>query len=117
MTNNGRHLDMTDDSRRAFLAKAAAIAGTSIFFGCETYSAKGRDVPAAGALARLGEDDPIKMGVIGTGGMGTGHVDSILGLAKKGECNVQIVALADVCKSRAEEARKKCAGAQPGLTV
>src|SRR3954470_7879066 len=114
MTNNGRHLDMTDDSRRAFLAKAAAIAGTSIFFGCETYSAKGRDVPAAGALARLGKGDPIKMGGIGAGGGGTGHMDSILGLAKKGECNVQIVALADVCRPRVEEAKKKCETAQPG---
>jgi predicted dehydrogenase len=104
------------DSRRAFLAKAAAIAGTTIFFGCETYSAKGHDVPAAGSLAKLGKDDPIKMGVIGTGGMGTGHCDAILALAQKGECNVQIVALADVCQPRLEEARKKCA-AQPNLTV
>jgi predicted dehydrogenase len=117
MTSNGRHLDIADDSRRAFLARAAAIAGTTVFFGSEMFSARGQAVPVAGALAKLGKDDPIKMGVIGTGGMGTGHVDSILGLVKKGECNVQILALADVCKSRAEEAKKHCVAAQPSLTV
>src|SRR5690348_14947956 len=107
MNNSPLHGFESADSRRAFLAKAPAIAGTTISFGCDTYSAKGHDVPAAGSLARLAKDDPIKMGVIGTGGMGTGHCDSILALAKKGECNVQIVALADVCQPRLEEARKK----------
>src|SRR6185436_19315663 len=74
-------------------------------------------VPVAGPGVRLGKDDPIKMGVIGTGGMGTGHCESVLGLVKNGHCNVQIVALADVCQPRLEEARKKCAAGQTGLTV
>jgi predicted dehydrogenase len=107
----------SDDSRRAFLAKAAAVAGTTIFFGGKTYAAQGQPVPSAGMLAKLGKDEPIKMGLIGTGGMGTGHCDSILGLIKKGEANVQIVALADVCQPRLEDARKKCAEGQKGITV
>jgi predicted dehydrogenase len=118
-TSHSNHLRAFEsgDSRRAFLAKAAAIAGTSIFFGCETYSASGEPVPAAGTLTPLTKDEPIKMGVIGTGGMGTGHCDSILALVKKGQCNVQILALADVCQPRLEVAHKKCAAAQPNLTV
>jgi predicted dehydrogenase len=112
-----RHSFDTGESRRAFLAKAAALAGTTVFFGRETYAAHGQAVPAAAASPRLGKDEPIKMGVIGTGGMGTGHCDSILGLVKNGHCNVQILALADVCVPRAEEAKKKCMAAQPNLTV
>src|SRR6185436_10290491 len=81
---NPNHLpELSGDSRRAFLAKAAAVAGSTIFFGCETYSAKGTQAPAAGALARLAKDEPIRMGVIGTGGMGTGHCHAIVELAKK----------------------------------
>src|SRR4051794_6469179 len=105
------------DSRRSFLAKTAALAGASVFFGRETYAARNLPVPLAGPRAPLKDDEPIKMGVIGTGGMGTGHCDSIVGLIKNKKCNVQLIALADVCQPRLEDARKKCAEGQPGLTV
>jgi predicted dehydrogenase len=111
------HLNGDQDSRRSFLAKTAALAGATVFFGRETYAARSLPVPMAGPRAALKDGEPIKMGVIGTGGMGTGHCEAILALAKKGECNVQILALADVCKPRLEFAQKKCAEAQPTLTV
>jgi predicted dehydrogenase len=100
------------DSRRAFLTKTAALAGASIFFGSKTYAARRMPVPLARAGAPLGPNDPIRMAVIGTGGMGTGHCHSILDLVEKKLCNVQIVALADVCQPRLEEARKHCADKQ-----
>lgn len=64
-----------------------------------------------------GPDEPIRMGVIGTGGMGTGHCASITNLAKAGREKVQIVALADVCQTHLDNAYKVVTGNQPGVEV
>jgi predicted dehydrogenase len=44
----------------------------------------------------------VKIGVIGIGGMGRGHCESIVGLHKEGKENVKIVAVCDVYKMRVE---------------
>ncbi len=56
------------------------------------------------------------MAVIGVGGMGQGHCSSIMSLVKAGKENVQIVAVADVCKRNVENALKACSEGQ-GIEV
>jgi predicted dehydrogenase len=54
----------------------------------------------------------VKIGVIGVGGMGQGHCESIVGLHKAGKENVRIVALADVCKPRLDAVLDFCSREQ-----
>ena len=73
-------------------------------------------IPGAGTRGKAPrpprEGQPVRIGVIGPGGMGTAHVDSILSLVKQGLCDVQIVAVADVCDVHAKRAAGKCDAAQ-----
>ncbi|MHC4989370.1 MAG: Gfo/Idh/MocA family protein [Planctomycetota bacterium] len=110
------HVDA--ESRRDFLAKTAALGAAALLTGCAASSRRGRwgPEPLASTGAPLGDDDPIRMGVIGTGGMGTAHCQAIISLGEAGKENVQIVALADVCDERLENARKICAERQ-GIEV
>ncbi|MEO8451579.1 MAG: twin-arginine translocation signal domain-containing protein, partial [Gemmatimonadota bacterium] len=104
---------MTDtSSRRDFIQKAGAAAAFSSVLSIGRTNeliaeALARPVRVARPPEPIAPDDPVRIGVIGTGGMGTGHVDAFLGLAKQGKTNVQIVALADVCKPRLEAAKQK----------
>ncbi|GAB4160780.1 MAG: Gfo/Idh/MocA family oxidoreductase [Planctomycetota bacterium] len=101
-------------SRRDFLAKAAALAGTApLLVSC----ASTRPIPRARPGAPLAPADPVRIGVIGTGGMGTAHCEAFLRLQKEGRFDVRIVALSDVCQQRLENARKICAEKQPGQQV
>jgi predicted dehydrogenase len=51
-------------------------------------------------------DEPVRIGIIGTGGMGTEHCRAYMRLLNAGKVDVQIVALADVCDLRAQDAYK-----------
>ena len=92
------HTPTDGETRRSFLAKTAAVGAAGLF--AASASAKtgtaNRPIPKAAARAPLGQGQTIRMAVIGTGGMGTGHTHAIMQLAAKGEENVQIVALCDV---------------------
>src|SRR5437867_5981756 len=56
----------------------------------------------------LGANDRINMGVIGVGGMGTGHVGS---LVKRGhKDNVRVLAVCDVYRRRITRAQGICKG-------
>ncbi|HMJ65753.1 MAG TPA: Gfo/Idh/MocA family oxidoreductase, partial [Candidatus Binatia bacterium] len=75
-----------------------------------------RSTLAAGALAlgplhhsrAAGANDRIRIGVIGVGGMGTGHVGS---LVKKSEAeNIEVVAVTDVYQRRVTRAKSICKG-------
>ena len=57
------------------------------------------------------------MGLIGTGGMGTGHLESIVNAAKEGRADVAVVALADVCQPRLQAAREKAEAIQGEGTI
>ena len=104
---------MNDHSRRDFLASSTAVA-LGARAGALTWSAEGTAIPARPPVRA---DEPVKIGVIGTGGMGTGHVEAFLNLAKSQRTNVTIAALADVCQPRLEEAKQKVETAQGTGTV
>lgn len=82
-------------SRRRFVKASAAIAGSLTF-----------DNVLPGAV--LGANDRIRIGVIGCGGQGTGHVHSLVGRA--GADNVAVVAVSDVYKRRLNRAKDVCKG-------
>ncbi|MCA9284945.1 MAG: Gfo/Idh/MocA family oxidoreductase [Phycisphaerales bacterium] len=113
----------SDYSRRAFLAAGAAAAAGGAILAAGAAAADGpvagppRDkAPKGKPFKRVADGEPIRMGVIGTGGMGSGHCGAFMSLAKAGKENVQIVALADVCQPRLEAARQQCESGQ-GITV
>ncbi len=94
-------------SRREFLAKTAAAAGAGAVLASAAGAAgasRPRALTRGKPGAPLGKNEPIRMGVIGTGGMGRGHCGSITNLAKQGREDVQIVAVCDVCESHRNQA-------------
>ena len=90
-------------SRRDFLSHTAAVAGAAAILGPRAIA--GQD--AAAAAMR-----PIRMGLIGTGGMGGGHLSAFMGFNRSGAERVHIVALSDVCKPRLDGALEKCRSRQ-----
>lgn len=100
-------------SRREFLVRASMLAGAAAMMPSLTASG---GVPAPGRRGK-GPKPPkagetIRIGVIGTGGMGRGHCNSICALAARGEADVKIVAVADVCDLHAGYAADDCASRQ-----
>lgn len=85
-------------SRRAFLQAGAVAAGAAAILGATGRATARRDDPVikSAPRAKLGADEPVRMGVIGTGGMGTGHCHAFMSLTKNGNTNAQIVAVSDV---------------------
>ncbi|MFT6363209.1 MAG: NADH/NAD ratio-sensing transcriptional regulator Rex, partial [Planctomycetota bacterium] len=103
-------LSESHKARRQFLKNAIALGGLGAI-----ASANPLGKPYAGADDRakavrgkpfkvLGADETIRIGVIGTGGMGTGHCHAIANLAAAGRANVQIVAVSDVAIPRMNDA-------------
>jgi len=105
-------------TRRDFLAQTAAVTGAAAVISSlsGTPAQAAFKAPRAAGFTPVGPEEVIRMGVIGTGGMGTAHCDSICKLAAGGHEKVQIVALADVCDPRVENARSVCEQAQ-GIKV
>lgn len=97
--------------RREFLSSSAGLA-----LGARALSVAA-PIPGAAPPPPLGADDPVKIGVIGTGGMGTGHVEALVAIAKSGRANLQVAALSDVCRPRLEEAKTKAEAVQGTGTV
>jgi predicted dehydrogenase len=94
-------------SRRDFLVRSAAMAGAApLIAGCANRNAP-KPVPKAEPGAELRKDDPVKIGVIGTGGMGTAHCEAFAKLAREGRFDVKVVALADVCQPRLAHAQSR----------
>ncbi|MGD9690727.1 MAG: Gfo/Idh/MocA family protein [Phycisphaerales bacterium] len=101
-------------SRRDFLGTAAgslaaaAIAGVGA--GAARASAGVRlDEPVGKAAKRaaLKEGQTIRMAVVGTGGMGTGHCGAFAKLNKERGANVEVVALADPWPANMNRAHQK----------
>ncbi|MFQ5738324.1 MAG: Gfo/Idh/MocA family protein [Acidobacteriota bacterium] len=80
-------------TRRDFFKTAAVTAGV---------------VAAAGRKRILGANDRINVGVIGVGGMGSGHLNALL--EKSDAYGCKVVAVCDVYQRRLERATKKCGG-------
>jgi predicted dehydrogenase len=82
-------------SRRDFVKTTAASAGAMAIAGLATAKV-------------MGANDRINMGIIGVGGMGTGHVGS---LVKRGDKdNVRVLAVCDVYRRRITRAQNICKG-------
>ncbi|MDP6369075.1 MAG: twin-arginine translocation signal domain-containing protein, partial [Planctomycetota bacterium] len=93
-------------TRRDFLAKAAAVAGTTALGAFASAAKRTADLPQDRARGSIPTDRPIRMGIIGTGGMGGGHINAVISLTEKGRTDARIVAVSDVCKPRLDNARK-----------
>ncbi|MEW6157584.1 MAG: Gfo/Idh/MocA family oxidoreductase [Verrucomicrobiota bacterium] len=82
-------------SRRAFLKTVATSAGAIA-------------LPAFLPASAIGANDRVRFGVIGCGGMGTGHLHN---LVKRSEAdNLQVVAVSDVYQRRLTRAKGICQG-------
>lgn len=103
-----------DSSRRQFLATSALFAGAAaaLSSGCQTSGARPIAVPRPGKRTPVREGEAIRLGVIGVGGMGTGHLEGLLATTGSGRENVQVVAISDVAKPKLEGAVQRSAEAQ-----
>lgn len=103
-------------SRREFLLGSGA-ATASLLGLANGLLAQEATPPAAQetppAPAPPSRPEPLlKIGVIGVGGMGKHHCERFLALHKESKENVRVVAVADVCKPRLDEAVELCAREQ-----
>lgn len=104
-------------TRRQLLGHGAVAAGLASLYGCSASSDHYRlRLSPPRPRTPLADGETIKMGVIGTGGMGRGHCRSIMNLAKQGRENVQIVAVCDVADPNLATAKQECEEAQ-GIEV
>jgi predicted dehydrogenase len=104
--NNARPLT-AGTSRRDFLVHGATLAG-ALAAGCKSPGGseppQDQPVPTAPERQPLTADAPLRIGVVGLGMMGAPHLDTLIDFAKKKRENVQVVAVADVCKTRLDPA-------------
>ncbi len=105
-------------TRRDFVRSTAAVAGAALFGGLPltTSCANVPDVSESHTpRVPVGPDGVVNIGVIGPGGMGTGHIHAFLNFAKSGVEKIKVVAIAEVEESRRNNAKKICDDAQgPG---
>ena len=88
-------MDHAQPSRRDFL-QTAGLAGATLLAG----STLSRTSPASAA----GANDKIRFGVIGCGGMGTGHLNGLVGRSTAD--NLQVVGVCDVYQRRLTRAKE-----------
>jgi predicted homoserine dehydrogenase-like protein len=86
-------MDSFNLSRRNFCKAAAA--GTAL-------------LSVASSARTAGANDRIRFGVIGCGGMGTGHLSNLV--KRRGDDNIQVLAVCDVYQRRLTRARKISGG-------
>ncbi len=96
--------DHTPETRRSFLIKAGLLAGAAAVMPAMPASAAPRPGKRGKGPTPPKPGETIRIGIIGTGGMGTGHCNNIAALAADGQCDVAIVAVADVCDIRSNNA-------------
>ncbi len=94
--------DHADLSRRTFLGTAAATSAATLL----ASNAIGKEQPTTDSSASIGhsKNDKINMGVIGTGGMGHGHLRNIM--SRKEADNVSVGRVCDVYRRRLNSALK-----------
>ncbi|GAB4386406.1 MAG: Gfo/Idh/MocA family oxidoreductase [Phycisphaerales bacterium] len=96
----------SSQSRRSFMMQAAAAGAAAAILGSTAEASVAPRFKATRSKVKVkppASGQTIRMGVIGTGGMGTGHCYSTCDQAKRGDEDVQIVALADVNQVRMGE--------------
>ena len=109
-------------SRREFVRHAASALGAGALLDLDATNdalagVLAAPVPAASSRAPLEQGEPVRIGIIGTGGMGTGHLEGFVNAAKAGTVNVRVVGLADVCGPRLAKAKEKAEAVQGAGTI
>ncbi|MFW6108323.1 MAG: Gfo/Idh/MocA family protein [bacterium] len=84
--------------RRRFLRQAAGVAAA--------WGAASRVFGTPGSPDAVGANERIQTGHIGVGGMGSGHLRTLLGMAEKAQYNVRVAAVCDIYKPRLEHAKE-----------
>jgi predicted dehydrogenase len=122
----------SDTSRRDFLTSAAALASAAALPAACAHAEKEdrRPIPKRADPAPLAQGDPIRIGLIGCGGMGAasdgildserrigGHLASLCGYKSEGKENVEVVAVCDVNRKRREFCAEQASALQGGLKV
>lgn len=120
MTDQNRPEAQTNTGRRRFLGTTALAGAAAVLGAAGTVSARPvRLFPTV--EARKGKapsaGEPIRIAIIGTGGMGTGHAHAMMNFAGAGRENLQIVALADPCDERRANCHNACTSKQSGVDV
>lgn len=87
-------------TRRELLSRTAALAGAGAALGSRAFAAQDEPIPIGADRVPLGADEPVRVGLIGAGGMGGGHLSALMRFADEKLANLQIVAIGDVCKPR-----------------
>lgn len=95
-------------NRRNFLKTSAGLAAAA---------SAGRPMSARSYSRIIGANDRIMMGIIGTGGMGSGHLNRFCALKGDSKVAYDIVALSDVCQPKLDNAKKTAEDRQPGVEV
>src|SRR6185369_14771242 len=89
-------MNNTKTSRRKFLKTSTLATAGALAFSRSSYASV------------IGANDRIRFGVIGCGGMGSGHLGS---LVKRGDAdNIKVVAVSDVYQRRLTRAKGVCQG-------
>lgn len=104
-------------SRRDFLKATAAAAVVAGMASRDAEAAEDLEpIPQAKPRAPLGPEDVVKVAIIGTGGMGTGHAQAFARNARDGR-PVRVEALCDVCDPRVANAKAQVEKVQGGAEV
>ena len=109
----------TAPSRRDILATTAAAAGALTLTGLARgkQSSQRFVVPKAPPKEPIPDGQPIRVGLIGPGGMGRGHLDSMLKQIANGDENFQVVAICDVNQINLDKAAEMARNGQSGVKV
>ena len=114
-------LKATKTPRREFRPVTGAVVAGAALTGCQTLGPLSRTsstlklqgMPAKSYAMIIGANDRIRLGSIGTGGMGTGHIRDFMnddGAFSK-LTNATVVAVSDIYAPRPERARELSGGA------
>ncbi len=102
------------ESRRDFLRKATAAAALASALPATLAGEEdAAPIPQARPRAALAPDAPVHVGIIGTGGMGTGHAQAFAALARDSQ-TVRVAGLCDLCDIRVQNAKARVDKAQGG---
>lgn len=120
MADQNRPSHAPHPGRRQFLGATALVGAAAVLGTAGTASARPNRLrptvkAAKGKAPTAGE--PIRLGIIGTGGMGNGHAHAMMNFNAADREKVQIVALADVCDERREHCLRGCNEKQKGIEV
>ena len=108
-------MNLKSPSRRLVLSSGAAGA-LAINSGLASQDVK-FPIPSAPKKSPKADGDRIRVGLIGCGGMGSGHLGSMMGQREANKEAFDVVAVCDVNQIRLDRAQKTATERQEGITV